>query len=124
MHVKTLRNYEENGTTNSNGDSEQTNSCWSSCSNESDWESYLGSSSDPESKLMLRLPDGSRDIVSMPCSSKLMALVKYVGSKGYSNEQYELVTNFPRKEISYMDFDITLKDAGLYPQETVFIQAR
>ncbi|XP_066967339.1 UBX domain-containing protein 7 isoform X1 [Macrobrachium rosenbergii] len=124
LHVKTLRNYEENGTTNSNGDSEQTNSCWSSCSNESDWESYLGSSSDPESKLMLRLPDGSRDIVSMPCSSKLMALVKYVGSKGYSNEQYELVTNFPRKEISYMDFDITLKDAGLYPQETVFIQAR
>lgn len=39
---------------------------------EDEWKSYLGASSDPESKLMLRLPDGSRDIVSMPSSSKLM----------------------------------------------------
>lgn len=36
-----------------------------------EWKAYLGSPSDPESKLMLRLPDGSRDIVSMPSSSKL-----------------------------------------------------
>lgn len=41
-------------------------------SNIEEWQSYLGSPSDPESKLMLRLPDGSRDIVSMPSSSKLM----------------------------------------------------
>ncbi|XP_063866115.1 UBX domain-containing protein 7-like isoform X2 [Scylla paramamosain] len=93
-------------------------------SNETDWKSYLGPADDPESKLMLRLPDGTRDIVSMPSSSKLMALVKYVSSKGYSSEQYELVTNFPRREISQMDFNITLEDAGLFPQEAVFIQAR
>lgn len=54
----------------------------------------------------------------------LQALVKYVSSKGYSSEQYELVTNFPRREISQMDFNITLVDAGLFPQEAVFIQAR
>lgn len=42
------------------------------CNTEDEWKSYLGASSDPESKLMLRLPDGSRDIVSMPSSSKLM----------------------------------------------------
>lgn len=39
---------------------------------ELDWKSYLGPADDPESKLMLRLPDGTRDIVSMPSSSKLM----------------------------------------------------
>lgn len=95
------------------------------CSNsEEEWKLHLGPPTDPESKLMLRLPDGSRDIVSMPSSSKLMALVKYVGSKGYSSEQYELITNFPRREISHMDIGLTLKDAGLFPQETVFIQAR
>lgn len=45
----------------------------SKCSNdEEEWKSHLGPSTDPESKLMLRLPDGSRDIVSMPSSSKLM----------------------------------------------------
>ncbi|XP_045104721.1 UBX domain-containing protein 7-like isoform X2 [Portunus trituberculatus] len=95
-----------------------------SINNETDWKSYLGPADDPESKLMLRLPDGTRDIVSMPSSSKLMALVKYVCSKGYNSEQYELVTNFPRREISQMDFNITLEDAGLFPQEAVFIQAR
>lgn len=41
-------------------------------SDDLDWKSYLGSAGDPESKLMLRLPDGTRDIVSMPSSSKLM----------------------------------------------------
>lgn len=41
-------------------------------SDDLDWKSYLGPADDPESKLMLRLPDGTRDIVSMPSSSKLM----------------------------------------------------
>lgn len=95
-----------------------------SFSSELDWKAYLGPADDPESKLMLRLPDGTRDIVSMPSSSKLMALVKYVSSIGYSSDHYELVTNFPRREISKMDFNITLEDAGLFPQEAVFIQAR
>ena len=45
-------------------------------SNEMDWKSYLGPADDPESKLMLRLPDGTRDIVSMPSSSKLMVCFK------------------------------------------------
>ncbi|KAK7075280.1 UBX domain-containing protein 7 [Halocaridina rubra] len=89
-----------------------------------DWKDYLGPTTDPESKLMLRLPDGSRDIISMPSTSKLKALVKFIGTKGYNNEQYELVTNFPRKELSGLDFNTTLRDAGLFPQETIFIQAR
>lgn len=41
-------------------------------SDDLDWKSYLGPADDPESKLMLRLPDGTRDIVSMPSSSKLI----------------------------------------------------
>ncbi|CAL4180819.1 unnamed protein product, partial [Meganyctiphanes norvegica] len=102
----------------------ESNSAPKSDNNNDEWKSYLGKESDPVSKLMLRLPDGSRDIVSMPCTSKLMALVKYVSCKGFSNESYEMVTNFPRRQISYMDFDISLKDAGLFPQESIFIQAR
>lgn len=48
----------------------------------------------------------------------------FVAENGFSNERYELVTNFPRRKLSYMDFDITIEDAGLHPQETVFVQAR
>lgn len=48
----------------------------------------------------------------------------YVAENGFSNERYELVTNFPRRKLSYMDFELTLEDAGLFPQESVFVQAR
>ena len=52
------------------------------------------------------------------------ALVLYVAENGFSNERYELVTNFPRRQLSYMDFMLTLEDVGLNPQESVFVQAR
>ena len=56
--------------------------------------------------------------------NSFQALVLYVASKGFSNESYEMVTNFPRRKLSYLDFEITLKEAGLFPKETVFVQAR
>lgn len=52
------------------------------------------------------------------------ALVKHVQSKGYPNERFELLTNFPRRKLSHLDYDITLQEAGLCPQETVFVQER
>ncbi|XP_070539054.1 LOW QUALITY PROTEIN: UBX domain-containing protein 7-like [Ptychodera flava] len=78
----------------------------------------------PKAKLMIRFPDGKRKQLSLPASAKLMTLVKLVISEGYSNERFELVTNFPRRKLSYLDFDTTLQDAGLFPQETVFVQER
>lgn len=50
--------------------------------------------------------------------------MKFVAEQGYSNERFELLTNFPRKKLSYMDFDLTIQEAGLNPQESVFVQAR
>lgn len=52
------------------------------------------------------------------------ALVRHVQSKGYPNERFELVTNFPRRKLAHLDYDITLQEAGLCPQETVFVQER
>ncbi|KAK3103953.1 hypothetical protein FSP39_023219 [Pinctada imbricata] len=88
------------------------------------YKKYLGCEEDPKSNLLIRFPDGNRSQLSISCKSKLMALVLYVCEQGFSNERYELVTNFPRRKLSYMDFDITLEDAGLYPQESIFVQAR
>ncbi|XP_078693986.1 UBX domain-containing protein 7-like isoform X2 [Branchiostoma floridae x Branchiostoma belcheri] len=78
----------------------------------------------PKTNLMVRFPDGKRKQFSLPASAKLMTLVKLVMSEGYTNERYELVTNFPRRKLSYMDFNVTLKEAGLFPQETIFVQQR
>ncbi|KAM9315809.1 UBX domain-containing protein 7 [Gastrophryne carolinensis] len=78
----------------------------------------------PKAKLMLRYPDGKREQVTLPEKAKLMALVKHVQLKGYPNERFELLTNFPRRKLSHLDYDITLQEAGLCPQETVFVQER
>ncbi|XP_075717343.1 UBX domain-containing protein 7 [Rhinoderma darwinii] len=81
-------------------------------------------SNGPKAKLMLRYPDGKREQISLPEKAKLMALVKHVQQKGYPNERFELLTNFPRRKLSHLDYDITLQEAGLFPQETVFVQER
>ncbi|XP_028988144.1 UBX domain-containing protein 7 [Betta splendens] len=78
----------------------------------------------PKARLMLRYPDGQREQISLSSKAKLMALVRHVQSKGYPNEQFELVTNFPRRKLTHLDYDITLQEAGLCPQETVFVQER
>ncbi|XP_021341953.1 UBX domain-containing protein 7-like isoform X2 [Mizuhopecten yessoensis] len=92
--------------------------------NSEKYKSFLGKDDDPQTSLMIRFPDGKRQQWLTSCNSKLMALVLYVGSQGYPNERFELVTNFPKRKLSYMDFDITVKDAGLHPQESIFVQAR
>ncbi|XP_030630360.1 UBX domain-containing protein 7 [Chanos chanos] len=78
----------------------------------------------PKARLMLRYPDGQREQIALSAKAKLMALVRHVQSKGYPNERFELVTNFPRRKLAHLDYDITLQEAGLCPQETVFVQER
>uniref|UniRef100_A0A672QY22 UBX domain-containing protein 7 n=1 Tax=Sinocyclocheilus grahami TaxID=75366 RepID=A0A672QY22_SINGR len=78
----------------------------------------------PKARLMLRYPDGQREQIALSARAKLMALVRHVQSKGFPNERFELVTNFPRRRLAHLDYDITLQEAGLCPQETVFVQER
>ncbi|MEE6500779.1 hypothetical protein FKM82_003927 [Ascaphus truei] len=81
-------------------------------------------SNGPKAKLMLRYPDGKREQIVLPEQAKLMALVRHVQLNGYPNERFELLTNFPRRKLSHLDYDVTLQEAGLCPQETVFVQER
>ncbi|XP_062844024.1 UBX domain-containing protein 7 [Trichomycterus rosablanca] len=78
----------------------------------------------PKAQLMLRYPDGQREQIALSANDKLMALVRHVQVNGYPNERFELVTNFPRRKLTHLDYDITLQEAGLCPQETVFVQER
>ncbi|KAA0719056.1 UBX domain-containing protein 7 [Triplophysa tibetana] len=78
----------------------------------------------PKARLMLRYPDGQREQIALSAKSNLMALVRHVQTKGFPNERFELVTNFPRRRLTHLDYDITLQEAGLCPQETVFVQER
>ncbi|RUS80397.1 hypothetical protein EGW08_011833 [Elysia chlorotica] len=87
-----------------------------------DWKQFWGSTDDEMSKIMLRFPDNKREQVELPCSSQLKALSAFCASQGYPPKDFELVTNFPRRKLSQMEATTTLKEAGLHPQDTVFVQ--
>ena len=91
---------------------------------ETDWEKYLGADTDPVANIMIRFPDGSRDNWKQPGTSRLKSLVLYIRSKGFSLEDHEIVTNFPRRVITQLSLMDTVKEAGLFPQETVFVQLK
>jgi len=87
------------------------------------WESFLGTGSD-SSTILIRWPDGSRDPWCQPADSQLQALLKFIEHKGFSPENHEVVTNFPRRQLNTLITTQTLKDAGLFPRETVFVQIK
>ncbi|XP_068686398.1 UBX domain-containing protein 7-like [Montipora foliosa] len=78
----------------------------------------------PMCNIMVRFPNGSRTHLSLSAEASLKDLVLMVQKEGYPNERFELVTNFPRRKLTSLDFSTSLKSAGLFPQETVFVQER
>lgn len=53
----------------------------------------------------------------------LQALQQYVASKGFPSNRYELVTHFPRRNLSELK-GITLEKADLHARDTVFVQLK
>ncbi|KAK2721432.1 UBX domain-containing protein 7-like [Artemia franciscana] len=90
------------------------------------WEDYLGSPEDPKSRLVIRFPEplNSREQLVVPCSSTFMLVLRFMESKGFHPKSYELRTSFPIRVLSPDDRSKTLKEMGLFPQETVFVNAK
>lgn len=90
-----------------------------------DWRRHLGDPSDPSWTLALRLPDGGRVQLDLPCSSTLRCVIEYVAQLGYPSEQHILLATFPRRVLSEPECaNQTLQEAGLHSQDTVFVQIR
>lgn len=88
------------------------------------WKDYLGADDDPKSDLVLRLPDGKRQQISWPCTTKVKSLLLFIGEIGYDPEKYELVTNYPRRNLCQLDLWKSLKEVDLFPREMIFIQLK
>ncbi|GFT07242.1 UBX domain-containing protein 7 [Nephila pilipes] len=88
------------------------------------WKDFLGSEEDPKSDLVLRLPDGKREQITWPCTTKLKSLLLYLGEIGYNLEKYELVTNYPRRNLCQLDLLKSLRDVNLFPREMIIVQLK
>lgn len=80
--------------------------------------------SGPTAKIMLRFPDGRKKQVCLSAAATLKALIRRVAKEGFAEEKYELMTTFPRRRLSALDSGTSLSDAGLCPQESIFVQER
>ncbi|XP_057696851.1 FAS-associated factor 1 [Corythoichthys intestinalis] len=76
------------------------------------------------SKLRIRTPSGEFLERRFLGSCKLQVLFNFVASKGYPFEEFKLLTTFPRRNITQLDPSSTLLEAKLFPQETLFLEAK
>jgi hypothetical protein len=89
-----------------------------------DWRQYLGPENGNKFEFVVRYPDGNRENITFPSESQLKALFLYLSAKGYNMNDYDLITNFPKKnlkEISNSD-TITLESAGIHSRDTLYVQ--
>ncbi|XP_071384101.1 FAS-associated factor 1 isoform X1 [Centroberyx affinis] len=79
---------------------------------------------EPISKLRIRTPSGEFLERRFLGSCKLQVLFDFVASKGYPFDEFKLLTTFPRRNITQLDPGSTLLEAKLFPQETLFLEAK
>ncbi|XP_030064048.1 FAS-associated factor 1 isoform X2 [Microcaecilia unicolor] len=79
---------------------------------------------EPVSKLRIRTPSGEFFERRFLASNNLQVVFDFVASKGYPWEEFKLLSTFPRRDVTQMDPCKSLMDAKLYPQETLFLEAK
>ncbi|KAG7456801.1 hypothetical protein MATL_G00239710 [Megalops atlanticus] len=79
---------------------------------------------EPVSKLRVRTSSGEFLERRFLGSCRLQVLFDFVASKGFPQEEYKLLTTFPRRNITQLDPLCTFLEAKLFPQETLFLEAK
>ncbi|KAM9326151.1 FAS-associated factor 1 [Gastrophryne carolinensis] len=79
---------------------------------------------EPQSKLRIRTPSGEFIERRFLSSSPLQVLFTFVASKGFPCHEYKLLSTFPRRDITQLDPSRSLMELKLYPQETLFLEAK
>ncbi|XP_016513836.1 plant UBX domain-containing protein 10 [Nicotiana tabacum] len=74
-------------------------------------------------QVLVRFPTGERKDRRFHCTSTIQSLYDYVDSLGCLEvEKYSLVSNFPRTVYGSEKLALSLKDAGLHPQASLFVE--
>uniref|UniRef100_A0A8C5R2J2 DMRT like family A2 n=1 Tax=Leptobrachium leishanense TaxID=445787 RepID=A0A8C5R2J2_9ANUR len=79
---------------------------------------------EPQSKLRIRTPSGEFLERRFLGSDSLQVVFDFVASKGYPCHEFKLLSTFPRKDVTQLDPCRSLMDLKLYPQETLFLEAK
>ncbi|XP_010928213.1 plant UBX domain-containing protein 10 [Elaeis guineensis] len=74
-------------------------------------------------KILIRFPNGQRIEQSFLCTDTIRSIFRHIDSLDVPGiGSYRLISNFPRKVYGYEQLEMTLKDAGLHPSATLFLE--
>ncbi|XP_054949063.1 FAS-associated factor 1 isoform X3 [Pan paniscus] len=79
---------------------------------------------EPVSKLRIRTPSGEFLERRFLASNKLQIVFDFVASKGFPWDEYKLLSTFPRRDVTQLDPNKSLLEVKLFPQETLFLEAK
>lgn len=76
------------------------------------------------SHIRIRLPCGEYIDRRFLVSSPLRFLLMFVASRGYPMEEYKVLANWPRRDLTTLPQENTLGELKLYPKETLTLEER
>ncbi|RLN35000.1 plant UBX domain-containing protein 10-like [Panicum miliaceum] len=78
---------------------------------------------EPDTKIMIRFPNGERRQQSFRHTDTIRDVYRYVDSLGIPGiGSYQLVRSYPRKTYGQQQLGMTLGDAGFYPSVALYIE--
>ncbi|CAH1113595.1 unnamed protein product [Psylliodes chrysocephalus] len=79
---------------------------------------------DSITKIKFRLPKGEHLERRFQTNTPLKVLLDFLIVKGYPTEEYKVISSWPRRDLTSLDKNNTLKELNLCPQETVILEER
>lgn len=74
-------------------------------------------------QILIRFPNGERKEQSFSSTDKVQAIYRYIDSLGLTGiENYRLISSFPRRVYGVEQMGMTLKDVGLHPKASLFLE--
>ncbi|XP_019876721.1 FAS-associated factor 1 [Aethina tumida] len=75
-------------------------------------------------KIRFRFPNGDNVERRFQATTPLKVLLDFLIVKGYPSQEYKVISSWPRRDLTSLDLNQSLKQLKLYPQETVILEER
>uniref|UniRef100_A0A182QTK5 UBX domain-containing protein n=1 Tax=Anopheles farauti TaxID=69004 RepID=A0A182QTK5_9DIPT len=75
-------------------------------------------------KIRVRTPSGEMLERKFTVDTPLELLLNYITAEGYLVDEFKVISGWPRKDLTTLNHESTLKELKLYPQETLILEER
>ncbi|GMI67311.1 plant UBX-domain containing 10 [Hibiscus trionum] len=76
-----------------------------------------------DTQILIRFPSGATREQSFSSTDKILSVYRYIDSLGLAGiGNYRLISSFPKRVYSVDQMGMSLKDAGLYPRASLFVE--